>query len=435
MALHTNLGYPYNNVNFIPTIRSLIYHHVDRSEPLMRIACFGWVDAESGSVASGNHLLIEACLALGHEIDLFGEQGFVNPPRLRSHPGYRYIPLPQRFVTRRSQSIGPEPSVTNKLINEATLPAFIQLLHRALVLNHSIRHYDAVVFLGLSALCRLNEVPVISWVQGSSIQEAKAFRRSRYEIVSASNWFKYALYSNYYRMDRIWGAWISIIPDLTICCSKWTRDALIEDRYDPNSVAILPYPIDMDRFVNFDAAQPDRPETRILHLGRCDPRKRIDLLVSAFRLLKERLPEIELQVVGRPGIVPGIIDVLRAPDLSSCVRYLSGAPRDRVPGILGDSDLLVQTSECENFGSSVAEALACGVPVVIGPTNGMADYIDAGSEVFSSYSAQSVASSIERVLERNWANGRILRQRRREKAQISFSSSSVASVLSPRFEI
>jgi glycosyltransferase involved in cell wall biosynthesis len=38
-------------------------------------------------------------------------------------------------------------------------------------------------------------------------------------------------------------------------------------------------------------------------------------------------------------------------------------------------DVLCQPSDEENFGSSVAEAQACGLPVIVGRTNGNADYL------------------------------------------------------------
>jgi glycosyltransferase involved in cell wall biosynthesis len=39
-------------------------------------------------------------------------------------------------------------------------------------------------------------------------------------------------------------------------------------------------------------------------------------------------------------------------------------PRAQVPGLLRGAAVVVQTSENEDFGSAVAEALACGTPVV-----------------------------------------------------------------------
>lgn len=62
--------------------------------------------------------------------------------------------------------------------------------------------------------------------------------------------------------------------------------------------------------------------------------------------------------------------------------------------------MLVQPSEEENCGSSVAEALVCGTPVVVGSTNGTCDYVDAGGATFADYRVEDVAAAIARVLDR-----------------------------------
>jgi glycosyltransferase involved in cell wall biosynthesis len=49
--------------------------------------------------------------------------------------------------------------------------------------------------------------------------------------------------------------------------------------------------------------------------------------------------------------------------------------RQEVPSLLNAHDVLVQPSDEEDFGSSVAEAQACGLPVIVGRTNGNADYL------------------------------------------------------------
>jgi len=63
-----------------------------------------------------------------------------------------------------------------------------------------------------------------------------------------------------------------------------------------------------------------------------------------------------------------------------------------------NATVLVQPSEEEDFGSSIAEALACGTPVVVGPSNGTGQYIGNGGESFGEYTAASVAQAIERIL-------------------------------------
>jgi glycosyltransferase involved in cell wall biosynthesis len=55
--------------------------------------------------------------------------------------------------------------------------------------------------------------------------------------------------------------------------------------------------------------------------------------------------------------------------------YHQRIERIQVPTLLNQQDVLAQPSEEENFGSSVAEAQACGLPVIVGHTNGNADYL------------------------------------------------------------
>jgi glycosyltransferase involved in cell wall biosynthesis len=54
--------------------------------------------------------------------------------------------------------------------------------------------------------------------------------------------------------------------------------------------------------------------------------------------------------------------------------------------------------EVPNFGSSVAEALACGTPVVVGPSNGTAQYTDSSSQVFADYTCESIAKAVSDVI-------------------------------------
>ncbi|MGA7125164.1 MAG: glycosyltransferase, partial [Chthoniobacterales bacterium] len=49
--------------------------------------------------------------------------------------------------------------------------------------------------------------------------------------------------------------------------------------------------------------------------------------------------------------------------------------QNELPALFSRHDVLAQPSDEENFGSSVAEAQACGLPVIVGRTNGNADYL------------------------------------------------------------
>jgi glycosyltransferase involved in cell wall biosynthesis len=118
----------------------------------------------------------------------------------------------------------------------------------------------------------------------------------------------------------------------------------------------------------FYAACPELKGRRLLvYLGRIHPKKGCDLLVEAFGRIAGDDPELNLLVAG-----PDQVGWVK--DLRALAAKLSVAERVYWPGMLtGDakwgamyaSEAFILPSHQENFGISVAEALACGRPVLI----------------------------------------------------------------------
>jgi glycosyltransferase involved in cell wall biosynthesis len=393
----------------------------------LRLACFGWVAADAGSCVTGHFLTLKALLERGHRIDLFGERGVVDPAELRDLPGYRFHELPERLVTRWVHRTR-RGSVARTAFNMATNPLFARTIRAAVRAEHGLLPFDALVFLGVSACCRVDGLPVVEWVQGSPWEEAAAFRRQRRMLVDAIGRFRYQMYSSYYWVDAVVSRAQQVGADLTICGSEWCRRSLVAHGYEPDRVATMAYPVDVDRF-ELPVDSPARDFT-ILHLGRLDPRKRPDLLVEAFRRVVATMPQARLLVVGRPGVIQTMPHVLSAPDLADRVTYLPGVPADEVPGLFRQADVLVQVSESENFGSAVAEAMLAGLPVVVGPTNGTAQYIDSASLQFADYTAESVADALLAVARSAVDGNPAERAARRRFAIDQFSPMSAAA----RFE-
>jgi glycosyltransferase involved in cell wall biosynthesis len=101
----------------------------------------------------------------------------------------------------------------------------------------------------------------------------------------------------------------------------------------------------------------------LLHVGSTIPRKRIDLLLEVFAAIAARHPEVRLVRVGGPFTARQRASVDRL-GIAGRIVELQHVDREMLGAVYRRATLLLATSEREGFGLPVAEALACGTPVL-----------------------------------------------------------------------
>jgi glycosyltransferase involved in cell wall biosynthesis len=105
----------------------------------------------------------------------------------------------------------------------------------------------------------------------------------------------------------------------------------------------------------------------VLYLGRLHPKKRVDLLADAVVRARAGAPTLKLLVVGSGD--RRYEDQLRAqfgaPIADGAIVFSGRLEGDDRRLALASADVFGLTSESENFGLAVAEAMAAGLPVVV----------------------------------------------------------------------
>ncbi len=126
--------------------------------------------------------------------------------------------------------------------------------------------------------------------------------------------------------------------------------------------------------------------------------KRPDLALEAVAAL----PEARLRVVGEPFLAGGrrLLEELRRraeqPDLAGRVEF-AGATDDPAAELAAASCLL-HCADAEPFGRVVAEALACGLPVVAPAAGGPAELVDDGcGRLYPPGDAAAAAAALREV--------------------------------------
>ena len=105
----------------------------------------------------------------------------------------------------------------------------------------------------------------------------------------------------------------------------------------------------------------------LLFLGRINFKKGLDLLVSSFACVLEKIPEARLAIVGpdNEGYGSKVRRWCREQGIADKVFFVDHLGLEEVKQAYVGADVFVLPSYTENFGMTVVEAMACGCPVVI----------------------------------------------------------------------
>ena len=145
----------------------------------------------------------------------------------------------------------------------------------------------------------------------------------------------------------------------------------------------------------------DRPY--LFHHGTLQPRKNLERLVRAHRLLLDRNPSLELDLilVGAPGW--RYEDLLTAAEKASCTRgkvVLTGPLPDRdLVLLLKGAEMCVIPSLYEGFCIPMVEAMACGVPTITSNSSCFPEVSGGVLKYFDPVSVEDIAGTIQEVLD------------------------------------
>lgn len=176
-------------------------------------------------------------------------------------------------------------------------------------------------------------------------------------------------------------------------------------------VAVIPNGLELPKVRHRPFASSGR---KLVFFGRIHATKAVDHLVAAWGRVAREFPDWSLEIAGPDcGAVPALREMIAERGIPR-VAFVGELHGDEKYGFLAAADLYVLPSLTENFGITVAEALACGTPSIVSrgcPWRGLEEHgcgwwIDIGPEALAAKLREVLAFSpqeLERMGERGKA--------------------------------
>jgi glycosyltransferase involved in cell wall biosynthesis len=198
--------------------------------------------------------------------------------------------------------------------------------------------------------------------------------------------------------------------DAVVTGSHCVADALVaECGVARERIRLIGYGLDHRRFAPPDAERAAATRTQLglvrpylLQVGAIEPRRGVDLAISAAGACRTTMPELELVLVGEPRAP---VAELEAPPI--WLRRLGRVDDAALPALYAGAEAVLAPSRGEGFDFPVLEALACGAAVVASDIPVHVEHFDGAVELFASGDGDSLAAALGRLRDDHERVGRL----------------------------
>jgi glycosyltransferase involved in cell wall biosynthesis len=160
--------------------------------------------------------------------------------------------------------------------------------------------------------------------------------------------------------------------DVVTCDAEHVKTALTELGTEPQKISVVYFGTDTDKF---KPAQRNRDlqqalgivnSPAVISLRNLEPIYDIDILIRSIPLVLKEVPEAKFIIAGRGSQEIQLKELARSLGIAESIRFAGFIPNEEIPQYLASSDIYVSTSSSDaGLSAATAEAMACGLPVVV----------------------------------------------------------------------
>lgn len=143
------------------------------------------------------------------------------------------------------------------------------------------------------------------------------------------------------------------------------------------------------------------PDNFLLYVGTLEPRKNITGLLKAYRIFKNKWPDLDynLVIAGEKGwMYEEIFKLAEDLGLKDNIKFLGYISDNDLPLLYNCARLFVYPSLYEGFGLPPLEAMACGIPVITSNSSSLPEIVSGVGIMVDPHDAEALAQAMSKVL-------------------------------------
>lgn len=193
--------------------------------------------------------------------------------------------------------------------------------------------------------------------------------------------------------------------DYVLSPSSYVTRSFLDRGFKPEQILRNVYPLDLSCFSPAKEPRPGSRPLTLISTGSLSLRKGTPYLLEAFRIVQRKIPKARLLLT---NIVEDSVSLVIASHSNLPIEWSPRLPHQQLAERLRSADIFLLPSLEDGFARTVAEALACGLPVITTPNTGASDLIQPGvnGEVVPIRDSQAIADAIlkwaDRILSPGW---------------------------------
>lgn len=199
-----------------------------------------------------------------------------------------------------------------------------------------------------------------------------------------------------------------IQSDIIITKSQFIKNEVVKNlNFDPNKIKVVPNAAGADYY----PLAPDDLKTArrqlipiigekpfILYVGTVEPRKNINLLLDAFKTIKNET-DANVVIAGRFGWqYTAILEHPQKIGIEDRVIFLQYVSQTMLLNLYNTCEFMVYPSLYEGFGMPPLEAMHCGATVVVSNASSIPEVVGEAGLYFSPNSAEELAEQIKTIV-------------------------------------